>query len=167
MNKKLVSVLIALFVTLLSKAQSSMQQLYPVNFSNVNINDPFWKPKLETVASATLYACVNYTQDKTGRIRNFEKAGKGSGKHEGIYYDDSDVYKALEAIAYSLKNHPGAKLQAIADEWIDKISAAQMPDGCLNTYYQLTGLNNRWTDMEKHEDYCAGHLIEAGIAYFN
>lgn len=167
MHKKFLAVILTLFVTLLTKAQTSMQQLYPVNFSNVNITDAFWKPKLETVANATLDACVSYTQDKTGRIRNFENAAKGPGKHEGIYYDDSDVYKALEAIAYSLKNHPDPKLQAIADEWIDKIAAAQMPDGYLNTYYQLTGIDNRWSDMEKHEDYCAGHLIEAAIAYFN
>jgi DUF1680 family protein len=53
------------------------------------------------------------------------------------------------------------------DEWIDKIAAAQLPDGYLNTYYTLNGLDNRWTDMEKHEDYCAGHLVEAGIAYYN
>lgn len=167
MYKKNLAAFLALFVMLSAISQPSMQQFYPVNFSRVNITDPFWKPKMETVADATLYACVNYTQDKTGRIRNFEKAAKGSGKHEGIYYDDSDVYKALEAIAYSLKNHPDAKLQATADEWIEKIAAAQMPDGYLNTYYQLTGLDKRWSDMEKHEDYCAGHLIEAGIAYFN
>lgn len=167
MFKKNWAVVPLLFVTLWANTQSSMQQLYPVNFSRVTITDPFWKPKLETVADATLDACVNYTQDKTGRIRNFEKAAKGSGKHEGIYYDDSDVYKALEAIAYSLKNHPDAKLQATADAWIDKIAAAQLPDGYLNTYYQLTGLDKRWSDMEKHEDYCAGHLIEAGIAYYN
>ncbi|RYZ42709.1 MAG: glycoside hydrolase family 127 protein, partial [Sphingobacteriales bacterium] len=60
-----------------------------------------------------------------------------------------------------------ANMQSTADEWIDKIAAAQLPDGYLNTYYQLTGLDKRWTDMEKHEDYCAGHLIEAGIAYYN
>ncbi|MGN6292299.1 MAG: glycoside hydrolase family 127 protein [Chitinophagaceae bacterium] len=167
MYKRNLATFLALFVILSAIAQPSMQQFYPVNFSRVNITDPFWKPKMETVADATLYACVNYTQDKTGRIRNFEKAAKGSGKHEGIYYDDSDVYKALEAIAYSLKNHPDAKLQATADDWIEKIAAAQMPDGYLNTYYQLTGLDKRWSDMEKHEDYCAGHLIEAGIAYFN
>ena len=122
---------------------------------------------METVATATLDACVNYTQDKTGRIRNFEKAAKRSGKHEGIYYDDSDVYKAIEAIAYSLKNYPDAELEKSTDEWIDKIAAAQLPDGYLNTYYILTDINKRWTDMEKHEDYCAGHLIEAGIAYYN
>ena len=70
-------------------------------------------------------------------------------------------------MAYSLKTNPDPKLEAVADDWIDKISAAQLPDGYLNTYYILTGLDQRWTDMEKHEDYCAGHLIEAAIAYHN
>lgn len=157
---------IALLWTTAAPSQS-LQELYPVGYSQVTISDTFWKPKMETVAKATLYACVNYTQDKTGRIRNFEKAAHHSGQHEGIYYDDSDVYKALEAIAYSLKNRPDATLQKIADDWIDKIAAAQLPDGYLNTYYELTDITKRWTDMEKHEDYCAGHLIEAGIAYYN
>ena len=158
---------ISFVVLTTTKAQSSLQKLYPVNYADVTITDSFWKPKMETVATATLDACYNYTQNKTGRIRNFEKAAKHTGKHEGVYYDDSDVYKAIEAIAYSLKNHPDATLVKNTDEWIDKITAAQMPDGYLNTYYELTGINNRWTDMEKHEDYCAGHLIEASIAYYN
>ena len=164
--KKHLMVPAVLFVTT-ATSQTSFQKIYPVPFSDVTITDLFWKPKMETVATATLDACVNYTQDKTGRIRNFEKAAKRSGKHEGIYYDDSDVYKAIEAIAYSLKNYPDAELEKSTDEWIDKIAAAQLPDGYLNTYYILTDINKRWTDMEKHEDYCAGHLIEAGIAYYN
>lgn len=151
----------------LAIAQESLQQCYPVSYAAVQITDPFWKGRMQCVATSTLKACVEYTENKTGRIRNFEKAAKGSGAHEGIYYDDSDVYKALEAIAYSLRTHPNAALEAKADEWIAKIAAAQQPDGYLNTYYTLTGLDKRWTDMEKHEDYCAGHLIEAGIAYYN
>jgi DUF1680 family protein len=112
--------------------------------------------------------CIEQTEVKTPRIRNFEKVARKAGqKHEGIYYDDSDVYKALEAMAYSLKNHPDAALEKKADQWIDKIAAAQEPDGYLNTYYSLMGLDKRWTDMEKHEDYCAGHLIEAAVAYYN
>src|SRR5690349_21477660 len=85
----------------------SLQRLYPVSFSKVRIDDAFWSPKMHTVATATLDACIDYTEKKTGRIRNFEKAARRSKeKHEGIYYDDSDVYKALEGIAYSLRNHP-------------------------------------------------------------
>ncbi len=145
----------------------SFGQISSVNFSNVSIKDNFWTPKMNAVATSTLNACINYTEVKSGRIRNFENAATKSGKHEGMYFDDSDVYKALEAIAYSLKNNPDATIEKKADEWIDKIAAAQQPDGYINTFYTLTGLENRWSDMEKHEDYCAGHLLEAGIAYFN
>ena len=148
-------------------SQEVIAEIVPVNFAKVTISDNFWTPKINTVATVTLGACITYTETKTGRIRNFEKVAAKSGEHEGIFFDDSDVYKAMEAIAYSLKNHPDAAIEKKADEWIDKIAAAQQPDGYINTFYTLTGLKNRWTDMDKHEDYCAGHLIEAGIAYFN
>jgi DUF1680 family protein len=139
----------------------------PIDFAGVDIEDAFWRPKMIEVATVTLHACIYQTEQKSGRIRNFEKAARRSGEsHEGIYYDDSDVYKALEAMAYSLKTHPDPALEAKADEWIDKVAAAQLPDGYLNTYFTLRGLDHRWTDMEKHEDYCAGHLIEAGVAYY-
>jgi DUF1680 family protein len=156
------------FCFLASSTDVDAQRIQPVRFSEVNITDRFWKPKQEKVATATLNACIVQTEEKSGRIRNFEKVARKQGeKHEGIYYDDSDVYKAIEAMAYSLKNRPDAALEAKADEWIAKIAAAQLPDGYLNTYYTLTGLDQRWTDMEKHEDYCAGHLMEAAVAYFN
>ncbi len=165
---KLHLTIVFLFFCVNLKAQKAFQKLEPVNFSQVNVTDPFWKNRMDVVASATLEACINYTENKTGRIRNFENAAHPAGKkHEGIYYDDSDVFKALEAMAYSLKNKRNDALEKKADEWIDKIVAAQMPDGYLNTYYILTDINGRWTDMDKHEDYCAGHLIEAAIAYYN
>jgi DUF1680 family protein len=151
-----------------ASAQNKLNEMTPVSFSKVRIDDAFWSPRIDKVTSVTIPVCIEQTEVKTPRIRNFEKVARNTGeKHEGIYYDDSDVYKALEAIAYSLKNHPDAKLEAKADEWIDKIAAAQQPDGYLNTYYTLTGLDKRWTDMEKHEDYNAGHLIEAATAYYS
>lgn len=161
-------ILIAIAPSLNSlNAQSDLMRLEPISFSQVTITDNFWKPKLEKVASTTLQVCIQQTEVETGRIRNFEKAARRSGEtHEGIYYDDSDVYKALEAIAYSLKNQSDPVLEAKADEWIDKIEAAQEADGYINTFYTLTGLENRWQDMDKHEAYCAGHLIEAGVAYY-
>ena len=142
-------------------------QIRPIGYANVKIDDAFWKPRMDKVSTTTLQACINYTEYKTPRIRNFERTAAKSGKHEGIYYDDSDVYKALEAIAYSLRNHPDPAMEKKADEWIDKIAAAQEPDGYLDTYFQLRDLSKRWTDIEKHEDYNAGHLIEAGVAYYN
>lgn len=147
-------------------AQSSHMEA--IGFSRVQITDAFWSPRIDKVSNVTIPVCIQQTEVKTPRIRNFEKVARKAGeKHEGIYFDDSDVYKALEAIAYSLKNHPDKALEARADEWIDKIAKAQQPDGYLNTYYTLNGLDKRWTDMEKHEDYCAGHLIEAAVAYYN
>ncbi len=158
---------LCLMVGNLTIAQSNPAQLQPHSFSEIQITDSFWRPKLEKVAKSALPASIYQTEINTGRIRNFEKVARKQGEaHEGIYYDDSDVYKALEAIAYSLQNIPDPELEKKADEWIAKIAAAQEPDGYINTYYSLTGLENRWTDMEKHEDYCAGHLMEAGVAYY-
>ncbi len=143
------------------------RQFEPVNFSQVTITDQFWKPTLDKVATTTLQACIYQTEVKTPRIRNFEKVARGKNeKHEGIFYDDSDVFKALEAIAYSLKNHPNPEMEEKADEWIDKIAAAQLPDGYINTYYSLGRLDERWSDMSMHEDYNGGHLIEAAVAYY-
>ncbi len=149
-------------------SQSSLQKIEPVNFSQVNITDKFWKPKIDLVATKTLDACIYQTEIKTPRIRNFEKVARAKGEqHEGIFYDDSDVFKALEAMAYSLKTHPSEAMEKKCDEWIDKIAAAQQPDGYLNTWYTLKGLKDRYTDMSMHEDYNAGHMIEAGVAYYN
>lgn len=151
-----------------SMAQNSFLKFEPVNFSQVNITDNFWKPKIDKVATKTLAACIYQTETATPRIRNFEKVARGKGeKHEGIFYDDSDVFKALEAMSYSLKTHPSPEMEKKCDEWIDKIAAAQLPDGYLNTWYTLKGLDQRWTDMSMHEDYNAGHMIEAAVAYYD
>ena len=157
---------LALLVYLESSAQS-LSKMEPVNFSQVTIIDNFWKPKIDKVATKTLAACIYQTEVATPRIKNFERVARGKGEqHEGIFYDDSDVFKALEAMAYSLKTHPNKEMEAKCDEWIDKVAAAQQPDGYLNTWYTLKGIQDRYTDMSMHEDYNAGHMIEAAVAYF-
>ena len=143
-----------------------MKRITPVPFSQVKISDDFWSPRLELHRTVTLPVCIDQIENQTGRIRNFENAAKGLGEHSGIYYDDSDVYKALEGMAYSLQIHPDPVLEAKCDEWIDKFAAAQQPDGYINTFYTLTGLENRWDNMSKHEMYCAGHMTEAAVAYY-
>jgi len=166
--KSIKLILVSLLFSIIAHSQSSLMKIEPVSFSQVNITDKFWKPKIDKVATKTLSACIYQTEVATPRIRNFEKVARKKGeKHEGIFYDDSDVFKALEAMAYSLKTHPSAEMEKKCDEWIDKIAAAQQPDGYLNTFYTLNELQNRYTDMSMHEDYNAGHMIEAGVAYFN
>src|SRR6476661_7134357 len=101
-----------------SEGQQNLQKLEPVSYSQVKIDDNFWKPRISAVSNVSIAACIDQTEVKTGRIRNFEKVAANKGeKHEGMFYDDSDVYKALEAIAYSLKNHPDSALEKKADEW--------------------------------------------------
>ncbi len=146
--------------------EQPLKMIEQIDFSHVKINDNFWSPRLSKHVSATLPVCIDQIENQTGRIRNFENATKGEGEHSGIFFDDSDVYKALEGMAYSLINNPDPELEKKADEWIDKFAAAQQPDGYINTFYTLTGLDKRWTNMDKHEMYCAGHMIEAGVAYY-
>ncbi|MGI9138308.1 MAG: beta-L-arabinofuranosidase domain-containing protein, partial [Sediminibacterium sp.] len=164
---KLNIIFFVLFLVFQSNAQNTHVKIEPINFSKVTITDAFWKPKIDLVATKTLAACIYQTEEKTGRIRNFEKVARNKGeKHEGIFFDDSDVYKAIEAMAYSIKTNKDKVLEAKADEWIDKIASAQLQDGYLNTFYTLTGLQDRWSDMSMHEDYCGGHMIEAAVAYY-
>ena len=102
-------------------------------------------------------------------IENFRlAAGLSEGVYYGMVFQDSDVYKWLESVAYSLRNHPDAALEARADEVIVLLGQAQEADGYLNTYYQVkAGLEQRWTNVrDNHELYCGGHLIEAAVAYF-
>ena len=149
------------------KEDANMKMITSVKFSDVKIEDGFWSPRLQSHKDVTLNVCIDQIENQTGRIRNFENAAKGEGEHSGIFFDDSDVYKALEGMAYSLQNNPDPALEAKCDEWIAKFAAAQREDGYINTYYTLTGLENRWDNMDKHEMYCAGHMIEAGVAYYN
>jgi hypothetical protein len=101
-------------------------------------------------------------------INNFRiAAGERDGDFQGMVFQDSDVAKWLEAVAYMLASHPDEEWEAKADEVIDLVARAQQADGYLNTYYTLVEPDMRWTNLrENHELYCAGHFIEAAVAYY-
>ncbi|AGB41651.1 hypothetical protein Halha_1714 [Halobacteroides halobius DSM 5150] len=101
-------------------------------------------------------------------IENFKiAAGEAEGEFKGMVFQDSDVAKWLEAVAYQLATNPDSELEKTADEVIDLIAKAQQPDGYLNTYYIIEAPDKRWQDLEEcHELYCAGHMIEAAVAYY-
>ncbi len=100
-------------------------------------------------------------------IRNFRRAaGLEQGGFEGAVFQDSDVAKWLETVAYSLSVCPDAELESLADQTIDLIGRAQQPDGYLDTYFILNAPDRKWTNLkEGHELYVAGHMIEAAVAY--
>ena len=138
-----------------------------ISFEQVTLKDSFWTKWLSVHKKAVLPVCIANCEEKSGRISNYRKAaGTLPGEFEGRYRDDSDVYKSLEGIAYSLAVQPDSELERKADEWIDAIASAQQEDGYLVCYF-IMGVNGdqRWSDMNKHEDYCLGHMIEAAIAY--
>ena len=111
--------------------------------------------------------------EKSHVIANFINAGKavrGEDVGDGFYgmvFQDSDAAKWLEAVAYSLVTYPDKELEAQADELIDIIAAAQDGDGYLDTYFTIKDKEKRWTNLhEAHELYCAGHMLEAAVAYY-
>src|SRR5699024_3102357 len=95
-------------------------------------------------------------------------AGESEGEFYGMVFQDSDVAKWLEAVAYSLESKQDPELEKTADKVIDLLGRAQGEDGYLNTYYTVKEPNKRWTNVrDNHELYCAGHFIEAGVAYYH
>ena len=86
----------------------------------------------------------------------------------GWVFQDSDVYKWLEAVAYSLVNHPDDDLQRKADKCIDLICSAQLENGYLDTLYIINNQDEIFTNLKDyHELYCFGHLAQAAIAYYD
>ena len=118
--KKHLLPLLVLFVPLMAWCDTGnhTRKVNQVDFSQLTINDSFWLPRLEKHASATLPVCIDQIENQTGRMQNFINAGKGSGSHSGIFFDDSDVYKAMEGMAYSLVVRPDDNLEAKLDEWV-------------------------------------------------
>jgi DUF1680 family protein len=141
--------------------------LTAVPFQDVHVTDAFWAPRIRTNRTATIEANLHQCEI-TGRIKNFAVAGKlVPGQHEGELYNDSDVYKVIEGIAYALSSDRDPELERRTDAIIDQIAAAQQPDGYLNTYWTLVKPKERWQHLEySHELYCAGHLFEAAVAYY-
>jgi hypothetical protein len=149
-------------------AQPPQRQLVPVPFTDVKFTDAFWAPRIETNRTRTIPYCFKQCED-TGRITNFDKAaGRLDGKFEGIYFNDSDLYKVIEGAAYALAAHPDPALDQYVDGIIARVAAAQQKDGYLYTFYTVNKtLDKRFTDCRgKHEMYCAGHLFEAAVAHF-
>ena len=141
-------------------------KLRPVPFTAVRIADSFWAPRLETNRRVSLKHSLDMLE-KAGNVRNFELAAAGRRNgYSGPVFMDSDLYKTLEAVSYSLATHPDADLEKRVDRIIAKVAAAQMPDGYLNTHFQVKEPERRWTNLrDAHELYCAGHLIEAAVSH--
>ncbi|MBE3536005.1 MULTISPECIES: glycoside hydrolase family 127 protein [Enterobacter] len=140
----------------------------------LKINDPFLGQYQRLVRDVVIPYQWDALNDRVAEaepshaIANFRiAAGLEQGEFYGMVFQDSDVAKWLEAVAWSLCQKPDAALEKTADEVIELVAAAQCEDGYLNTYFTVKAPEERWTNLaECHELYCAGHMIEAGVAYF-
>jgi hypothetical protein len=146
--------------------EQSTRPLAPVSFRSVRLESGFWGPRQETNRAITLP--IEYQQCKeTGRIDIVKLQWKPGDPNPPHHFWDSDLAKWIEAAGYSLGIHPDPELEALVDAVIDDMATAQQPDGYLNSYYTLVEPQNRWTNLrDMHELYCAGHLMEAAVAYY-
>ena len=131
------------------------------------VKDTFWTRTRETVRREGIpyqWRALNDAipdAEPSYCMRNFRvAAGKETGDFGGFVFQDSDIYKWLEGVAFSLRWHPDAQLEAIADGAIQAVAEAQQPDGYLDTYYIINGLDKRFTNLKDHHElYVAGHMI--------
>ena len=145
---------------------SVKRQLQPVPFTKVHFNDKFWAPRIAVNRSVTLRHIYKMLTE-TGRISAFDLDFEREVPSPIVLiFGDSDPAKWIEAASYSLATGPDPELEAMVDYVADKIISAQQPDGYLNTHFIHTQPDMRWKNLRDwHEMYCAGHLIEAGVAH--
>lgn len=145
---------------------------------NFIIDDNFMGKYVELITKEVIPYQEKILQDeiegieKSHAIENFKAAaemietGKCSEEFYGMVFQDSDVAKWLEAAAYSQVIKPDQRLAESCEEVIELIGRAQHKNGYLNTYFTVKEPSKEWTNLcEAHELYCAGHMIEAAVAY--
>jgi len=145
-----------------------------VPLKQVKIEDRFWAPRIRQMRETVLPYQWEALNDRvpgaapSHAVENFRiAAGETEGTYHGWVFQDSDVAKWLEAVGYALADQADPELERLADDVVDLLVRAQQPDGYLNTYYTVKEPGNRWTNVrDNHEMYCAGHLIEAAVAYY-
>jgi DUF1680 family protein len=147
-------------------------RLHPVPVQAVHMGDGFWTARRKMTTERSLPSMLELLEEH-GVVDNFRRlAGKPELARKGPLYTDSDLYKWMEGAAWAIASNETSeadkqKLRGDIDSLTNTILAAQEPSGYLNTYFVGDRVHLRFTDLlHSHEDYCLGHLIQAGIAYY-
>lgn len=145
---------------------SPVRGLKEVDHSQVELRGGFWGPRLKTQHEVTVPHALN-SLEKDGHVTNFDKAaGKFDGPLKGHHAFDSDLHKALEGAVHSLQHFDDHPLRQRVDGILDRILAAQQPDGFLISYFIVQQQNQRWDDLRlEHQMYNAGHFFELAVAH--
>jgi DUF1680 family protein len=152
-------------VTSVAPTAAARVRLRPIDGRGVVIRDGLLADRQRVNREVTLLRGAEELE-RAGTLENLRiAAGRASGERRGMVFSDSDVYKWLEALGWEVGREPSPELDALRRETTELVAAAQGPDGYLNTWCQIVDPAWRWTDLEMgHELYCAGHLIQAGVA---
>ncbi|GIU76825.1 MAG: hypothetical protein KatS3mg005_0063 [Bryobacteraceae bacterium] len=153
---------------LLHLQKSPHALLHPVPVRAVRFQPGFWKTRQDVTIERSLPTLLELLE-QNGIVDNFRRLARPDRQppRRGPLYTDSDLYKWMEAAAWSLQVRPDAKLEATLDELTDTILAAQEPSGYLNTWFVEDRAPLRWQQqVTGHELYCLGHLLQAGIACY-
>lgn len=151
-----------------------MKKLAKIPLNKIQIKDGFWDRYIELVRKVIIPYQWDILNDKlegvetSHCIQNFKIAAKREeGEFYGAVFQDSDLAKWIEAVAFSLATYPDQDLENKVDKVIELIGEAQEKDGYLNTYFTIKEPWNRFQNLvEGHELYCAGHFMEAAVAYY-
>lgn len=146
-------------------SKSPYALLRPVSLGDVKVSGFLGKYRQRTidVSIPTQFELL----ENTGRLDNFRRAsGKIKKDFQGFFFNDTDVYKWLEAASYVFPDTKDRNLDKNMKSAINEIKNAQEPDGYLDTYFMFDRKPLRWTNLKDlHELYCAGHLIQAAVAH--
>lgn len=150
------------------------EKMKSVPLQDMNINDKFWSKYTKLIKDVIIPYQWDILNDRVDGavpshcINNFRiAAGEIEGEFGGAVFQDTDLAKWLEAVAYTLATNKDKELEKLADDVIDLIGRAQCEDGYINTYFTIKEPTLRWTNLtEGHELYTAGHLLEAAVAYY-
>ena len=150
------------------------KKLNPIALKSIKVHDPFWGKYTTLVTKEIIpyqWKALNddvEDAEPSHCISNFEiAAGLKAGEFQGWVFQDTDLAKWLEAVAYSLSYEPNPDLEKRADEAIDLIGKAQEENGYLNTHFSILYPGQQFCNLkEGHELYTSGHMIEAAVAYY-
>jgi len=136
-----------------------------LSFQDIEITNGFWKRK-QTLNREKIIPAVQQRFAETGRFEAMQCKWREGMENKPHFFWDSDVAKWMEGVAYLLAKEPAPELEAFVEEIIDAIEANQHPDGYYNVYFTVVEPEKRFAMRDFHELYCAGHLIEAAVAWF-
>ena len=136
-----------------------------IDFRKVDINGGFWGAKQKMLADVTVHAVYDRFKD-THRFDALKCDWQEGQPNMPHVFWDSDVAKWIEGVAYLLEKGDHPELRAIVEETIDLIIKNADENGYFNSHYLVNPQKEKFSDRNKHELYCAGHLIEAAVAYY-